>query len=585
MSKFADRYRPSGSHLLDSLQQRPAALVQPISRDLMDAMRRNPHLRTYIDREAGKLGIPPFYKTLSRDMRIWESPHLIYPVGDPIFIHIFPDKNVKTRRVYRVIEPKLSTPRMDLLQKVEGRIVAQIDERLEVETQEEKLQILMELLDRVVYVSGAPQSNMESSGAGGLFSGLPFLRGSSLRKIALTSPEYQIMKYLLHKNRIGLGVLEPLIRDPYIEDISCDGVGPIFLEHKIFQSLACDFGFDTKESLNEFALWLSERSGKQATHRNPIVDTILSDGSRLNLVYGEDVSMKGTNFTIRKFTASPLPIPKIISFGTMDPTLAAYMWMLIREGMNIFVCGETASGKTTTLTGLVSFIKPNSKIVSIEDTPEVQLPHENWIREVTRPSQRQESTVDMFELLKSALRQRPNYIIVGEIRGVEGNIAFQAMMTGHPVLSTFHSASVQKTIQRLTGNPILVPKTHITNLNAILIQNAIYDATGHMKRRVTSVSEIVSYNPATDSFSYIESFVWEPGEDRFVFRAEGNSYLLEEKIGRARGYSSREISVVYDELKSRSDFLKKMTDENVSDYREFFHRVIDADKKLTMIKA
>jgi flagellar protein FlaI len=295
--------------------------------------------------------------------------------------------------------------------------------------------------------------------------------------------------------------------------------------------------------------------------------------------------MKGTNFTIRKFSAAPLPVTKLISFGTMDPALAAYVWMLIREGMNVFICGETASGKTTTLTAVTSFIKPNSKIVSIEDTPEVQLPHENWIREVTRPSQREESTVGMFELLKSALRQRPNYIIVGEIRGVEGNIAFQAMMTGHPVLSTFHSASVQKTIQRLTGNPILVPKTHITNLSAIIIQNAIYDATGHMKRRVTSVNEIVSYNPTTDSFSYIESFHWEPGEDKFQFRAEGNSYLLEEKIGKARGYSSREISVIYDELKARADFLKKMTDENVSDYREFFHRVIDADKKLTMIKS
>ena len=359
----------------------------------------------------------------------------------------------------------------------------------------------------------------------------------------------------------------------------------MFLEHKIFQSLACDFGFDTKETLNEFALWLSERAGKQATHRNPIVDTILSDGSRLNLVYGEDVSMKGTNFTIRKFSPAPLAVSKLISFGTMDATLAAYLWMLVKEGMNLFVCGETASGKTTTLTAITAFIKPTSKIVSIEETPEVQLPHENWIREVTRSSQREESTVGMFELLKSALRQRPNYIIVGEIRGVEGNIAFQAMMTGHPVLSTFHSSSVQKTIQRLTGNPILVPKTHITNLNAIVIQNAIYDATGRMKRKVTSVNEIVGYNPNSDSFSFIEAFHWEPGEDKFFFRAEGNSYLLEEKIGRTRGYSSGELSIIYDELKARADFLRKLTDENVSDYQEFFKRIVDADKKLTMIKA
>jgi flagellar protein FlaI len=578
LSKFGEKYRPSPSHLLDALQVKDSPVAQPISQDLWDAMRRNPHLRFYVNNEANRLGVPSFYKSLSRDMRKFENPHLIYPVGDPIFIHIFPDKSVKSRRMYRVVEPKLNIRRADVLQKVESRIVAQIDERLEVETQEEKLDILMQLLDKVVSVNdlGRP----DEGGDGGRLS---FLGGKSLRKISLTPVEYQTMRYLLRKNRIGLGILEPLIRDPYIEDISCDGVGPIFIEHKIFQSLACDFGFETQDTLNEFALWLSERSGKQATHRSPIVDTILSDGSRLNLVYGEDVSMRGTNFTIRKFAATPLPATKLMSFGTMDATLAAYIWMLIREGMNVFICGETASGKTTTLTAATAFIKPNAKIVSIEDTPEVQLPQENWIREVTRSSQREESTVGMFELLKSALRQRPNYIIVGEIRGVEGNIAFQAMMTGHPVISTFHSASVQKTIQRLTGHPILVPKTHITNLNAIVIQNAIYDATGHMKRRITSVNEIVSYNPGTDSFSFIEAFHWEPSEDKFFFRAEGNSYLLE-KIGASRGYSARDLTIIYDELRARAKFLQKLADSGLSDYREFFHQIIEADKKLTMIK-
>jgi flagellar protein FlaI len=563
---------------MDSLQLKTPP--QPVSRDLFDAMRRNPHLRTYVYSDTNRLGIPPFHKTLSREMRTWDNPHLIYPVGDPIFIHIFPDKTIKARRVYRVIEPRLALSKAALLQKIESRIVAQIDERLEVETQEDKLEILMEMLDKVVSVGGSGGPETESVGLLDRFS---LFGRASIRKVPVTRLEYEVIRYLLRKNRIGLGILEPLIRDPYIEDISCDGVGPIFLEHKIFQSLACDFGFDDKESLNQFALWLSERSGKQATHRTPIVDTILSDGSRLNLVYGDDVSMKGTNFTIRKFTATPLPVTKLISFGTMDATLAAYLWMLLREGSNLFVCGETASGKTTTLTAITCFIKATAKIVSIEDTPEVQLPHENWIREVTRASQREESTVGMFELLKSALRQRPNYIIVGEIRGVEGNIAFQAMMTGHPVLSTFHSASVQKTVQRLTGHPILVPKTHVTNLNAILIQNAIYDATGQMKRRVTSVNEIVSYNPATDSFSFVESFHWEPGEDKFFFRAEANSYLLE-KIGMSRGFSARELSVIYDELKERAKFLQGLADSGLSDYREFFRRIIEADKKLTLIK-
>jgi len=179
----------------------------------MDAMRRNPHLRAYIDGEGAKHGIPSFYKTLSRDMRNWESPQLIYPVGDPIFIHIFPDAKIRTRLVYRVIEPKLPGGRAELLQKVESRIVSQIDERLEVETQEEKLQVLMELLDRVAYVSGSKQSAPTS---GGMFK-LPFLKGGGLSRIPLTSFEYHVMKYLLHKNRIGLGVLEPLIRFCFCE--------------------------------------------------------------------------------------------------------------------------------------------------------------------------------------------------------------------------------------------------------------------------------------------------------------------------------------------------------------------------------
>jgi flagellar protein FlaI len=552
-----------------------------------DVVRRNPHLRYYLENEVKKLGlgVPQFLHSLSREMRNISAPNLIYPVGDPIFIHICQDKAHGIRKMYKVIEPRLPLDRANIFEKIEGKIVARIDERMEAESQDEKLRILLELLDEVCEVrdSGSEEEYEEEREKRGLLSRMSFVARSP-KRLALKRKEYEVVKYYLHKNRIGLGILEPLIRDPYIEDISCDGVGPIFVEHKTFQSLVCDIGFEGRDELDRFALWLSERCGKQATNRNPIVDTILSDGSRLNLVYGEDVSMKGTNFTIRKFSAEPISITRMISFGTMDSVLGAYLWMLLREGMNIFVCGETASGKTTTLTAMTGFIKSASKIVSIEDTPEVQLPHENWIREMTRPSQRDESSIGMFELLKSALRQRPNYIIIGEIRGVEGNIAFQAMMTGHPVLSTFHSSSVPKTVQRLTGHPILVPKTHVTNLNAILIQNAVYDASGQMKRRVTSLNELVSYNPTTDSFSFIEAFRWIPGEDKFVFRAEGNSFLLEEKIGRKRGFSEGEISVVYDELRERANFLKRLTDEKTYDYREFFKRVIEADMKLTRVK-
>jgi len=570
-----------------ALQARVEPKADTVPSSLLDALKRNPHLRRYVATDVKKLGLPTpkFYPTLSRDMRGIFDPNIMYPVGDPIFIHVCSDRTSKVRKVYHVIEPRLPPSREKLFDKIESRIVANIDERIQAENQDEKLTILLEILDKVCEVkeSSGEHEEKEDTSKGNRFLGkLSF--GTKLRKTPLTQSEYEIVRYYLQRNRVGLGILEPLIRDPYIEDISCDGVGPIFVEHKIFQSLVCDIGFDSREVLDGFALWLSERCGKQATHRNPIVDTVLTDGSRLNLVYGEDVSMKGTNFTIRKFSAEPISVSRLISFGTMDATLAAYLWILVREGCNLFVCGETASGKTTTLTALTAFIKSTAKIVSIEDTPEVQLPHENWIREMTRPSQRDDSSIGMFELLKSALRQRPNYIIVGEIRGIEGNIAFQAMMTGHPVMSTFHSSTVQKTIQRFTGHPILVPRTHMTNLNAILIQNAVYDANGQMKRRVTSLNELVSYNPTSDAFSFIEAFRWVPGGDKFLFRAEGNSYLLEEKIARSRGYVESETPVIYEELHDRANFLKQMTESKVYDYREFFRRTVEVDKQLTRVK-
>ena len=248
-------------------------------------------------------------------------------------------------------------------------------------------------------------------------------------------------------------MLNPLLSDVYIEDISCSGVGPIFVEHKIFKSLQCCITFSENEDLDEFVIWMGEWIKRPVTVRNPIVDAVLPDGSRINIVYGTDISKRGSNFTIRKFSDTPISVMELIEFGTMDYIMASYLSFVLEEGLNLFVCGATASGKTTTLNAITTFIGPDKKIVTIEDTPELQVPHKNWIRETTRGSGREEkgSAVGMFDLLKAALRQRPDRIIVGEIRGEEGAIAFQAMQTGHGVMSTFHAASVEKLIQRLTG--------------------------------------------------------------------------------------------------------------------------------------
>ena len=376
--------------------------------------------------------------------------------------------------------------------------------------------------------------------------------------------------------KVRLGPLEPFIRDPYIEDISCDGVGPIFIEHKVFGSCETNIRFESEDELNEFVKRLSERTGKPVTFRNPIVDASLPDGSRINIVYGSDVSLRGSNFTIRKFSDKPLSIIQLISFGSLDPMIAAYLWLLLENNMSVWICGETASGKTTLLRAICTFINPHYKVITIENTPEVIVPHENWIREVTRESE-EGASIELFDLLKAALRQRPNYIIVGEIRGREASVAFQAMQTGHPVLATFHAGSIEKLIQRLTGAPIEIPKTYIDVLNCVVIQSAVrVPKTGSLERRVISVNEIVGYDPFEQRFSYIELFSWQPAEDSHEFRGEGSSHLLENKIAVMKGYSRTELRKIYQELDLRARFLAKLAELKVFDYFEVWRAINQA---------
>jgi flagellar protein FlaI len=252
--------------------------------------------------------------------------------------------------------------------------------------------------------------------------------------------------------------------------------------------------------------------------------------------------------------------------------MAAYLSLILQEGMNVWVSGETASGKTTVMNALTTFIPPESKIVSIEDTPEVQVPHHNWIRGCTRGSGKsgEASEVSMFDLLKAALRQRPNLIIIGEIRGAEGAIAFQAMQTGHATMSTFHAASVSKLIQRVTGNPINVPKTYVDNLNVIIICQQVRLANGNLARRLTSINEIVNYDSIADSFSFIETFAWNPLDDTFVFRGFQNSYLLENKIAPRRGFPEEKRRQIYKILKQRSDVLKRITEQGKTNFYDVY---------------
>ena len=518
-----------------------------------------------------EVGVPEYFSELDRKLEDKKNPNLIYPINNGLFVHIYPDPT-DSRDYYIAIEPGMLVGDAGLVDDLENHLVDHVEELDDTDgVQLERGKILLKILTKVVVVvkpSELKNAQKKAQKKAGM-------------KLPVTKVQLESLRYQLVRDKEGMGVLEPLISDPYIEDISCSGTGSLFLEHKIFKSLKTNISFSSMEELDTFVIQLSEKIGKPVTYRNPIVDATLLDGSRINLVFGGDVSKRGSNFTIRKFSADPLSLIQLVEFGGLTYEMAAYLSLAMLHGMNLFISGETASGKTTLMNAITVFLNPNSKIVSIEDTPELVVPHPNWIREVIRgragdPSG---SSVTMFDLLRAALRQRPNEIIIGEIRGEEGAIMFQAMQTGHACMATFHAATVEKLIQRLTGNPINIPKTYVDNLNLVVIQSAVRLPNGKEGRRVMSINEIVGYDSSTDSFSFIEVFRWNPSDDTFEFTGYMNSYLLEEVIALKRGIPPHRKRDIYNELTKRANILRRLKDQGVTGFNDLYKVLSKAYKE------
>ncbi|MEM2206969.1 MAG: type II/IV secretion system ATPase subunit [Sulfolobales archaeon] len=531
--------------------------------ELNNMMRKYRYLAKYVSDISRLVGTPLYYsKNLTTDLKKIVNVNLIYSVDEGIFIHVYmpPGGTSSGYRKYVVIEPP--KPPKELFILTEEKLAEVLTEKDVAEDLAERKKILLKYLEKLVDIVDTPVNYGE------LLS-----RKSKIKRIPVWKEDYSNLIYYMIRDKAGLKVLEPLLKDPYLEDVYCNGVGFVYTVHKIFGPLETNIYFSTEEELDKFIIELSERIGKPVSHARPIVDATLPDGSRINLVFGNDVSLRGSNFTIRKFSKVPISITEIINYGTMNEYMAAYLWMLLLEGMSGFVSGETASGKTTTLNAIIAFIRPTAKIVSIEDTAEIQAPHENWTRELTRDTGSVETSITLFDLLKAALRQRPNYIIVGEIRGAEGNVAFQAMQTGHPVLATFHAGSVERLVQRITSPPINVPKTQLDNLNFILIQSAAYKE-GILIRRVVSINEVIGYEPRSDSVIYVPIFTWEPVKDVFTFRGRGTSYLLEQKIALARGISRRNMGLIYEELDLRAKILRELVNKKVFNYFDVFKVIV-----------
>jgi flagellar protein FlaI len=509
----------------------------------------------------GEVGTPVYCPKPSRGM---ESQNVIYPIKGGLFVHIYPDPGGQ-RDYYISIEPTMGLALDPVIAQVEVALMHWAEKIGQIEDEEEKKQLLTNLVEQMCVT----QPN--ASGGNG-----------KLKPILVTPKELAGIKYRVLRDKVGLGVLQPLLLDPYLEDISCSGIGPIFIEHKLFKSVQSTINFMTLDEVDSFAVWLGEWIKSPVTVRNPLVDAVLPDGSRINIVYGQEISKRGSNFTIRKFSGTATSVLELIEFGSLNYLMAAYLSLMLEEGMNLFAVGATASGKTTLLNAINTFILPDAKIVTIEDTPEVHVPHKNWLQEVTRATTRDNrgGEVGMFDLLKAALRQRPDRIIIGEIRGEEGRIAFQAMQTGHGVMSTFHAASVEKLLQRLTGDPINVPKTYIDNLNVVVIQSAVRLQNGKSARRVMSINEIIGYEPDTESFSYLEAFRWDPATDTFQFPGYMNSYLLEQRIAAKRGIPPNKRKEIYLEMQKRAKIFERLHKEKgVRGFDEFFRILAEARRQ------
>ncbi len=517
------------------------------------AMERNPHLRKYVEEVKKKTGkSPEFRETLSRDLGKLEEFSIIYPLGDPLFVHVYTD--VDGNKHYHVIEPEPLDP--EKYKRILDMILRLAPYEKPPENKEEFEALLDKLIDKVV----------TTSAGGGFLSKL-----SGKGKIVLSPDELERLRYYVKKDLVEIGPLMPITRDPYLEDIHCTGVGPIHLVHKVFGMMETNIVFKTVEELKEYLANLTERIGRPASEQRPIVDAALPDGSRLNVIYSTDVSLRGPSFTIRKFQEEPISITQLIAWGTISPEAAAYLWLCVENGMSIFVSGETASGKTTMLNAILAFIPYDWKVYTAEDTPEVRPPHPTWQRLVTRETGPEESRVTMFDLLKAALRSRPNYIIVGEIRGKEASVAFQAMQTGHPVMSTFHASSIVKMIQRLTGDPINIPATFIDNLNVGVFQQAMY-YRGSFIRRTISIEEIEGYRKEVGGIVTRAVFRWDPRTDTHIFRGLYNSFILERKIADRLGLE--DPRKIYDELFFRAKILRKMVEKKILRYNDVLRVIV-----------
>ncbi len=369
--------------------------------------------------------------------------------------------------------------------------------------------------------------------------------------------------YYIKRDFLGFYKIDGIMKDPYVEDISCDGWNiPIFVYHWNYGNIPTNVKMDRNE-LDSFVIRLAQRSGKFVSTSNPMVDATLPDGSRIQLTLGSEVTARGSTFTIRKFKEILITPIDLIKWGTFSLDEMAYLWLATENGKSILIVGGTASGKTTTLNAIALFIPLNAKIVTIEDTRELMLIHPNWIPAVTKESfvDGDKGKIDMYDLLKAALRQRPEYIIVGEVRGREAQTLFQAMSTGHTTMSTFHADSVEAAIHRLEYPPLSVPRSMISALDIVCVQSQTF-VKGRRVRRNINITEITDIDPITKNLKTMDIYHWEPSTDthRFLLNDIWSSKVMED-IMKFKAWDEDDLEK---EFEKRKLILKRLVKMNIT---------------------
>jgi archaeal flagellar protein FlaI len=472
----------------------------------------------YVKRISQRLGLDPNRPIVdipALPSAEWSQVEFSTVQTDLAFIRISFERT-RNRYLYEVIEPKLTPTEQEILSLIRDTLVRTLESRTRKDDQDAESYL----------IAAMEQAILDHS-------------------ILIDEISKRRVRYYIVRDFIGYGPIDVLMRDPMIEDVSCDGPKiPIYLFHRSYESIKTNIVFPEETELDSFVIRLAQRCGKQISIADPLLDATLPDKSRLQASLSKEVTTRGSSFTIRKFRADPLTPTDLCRLGTMSPEMAAFFWFAMEEGASLIYAGGTASGKTSTLNAVSTFIPPQKKIVSIEDTREINLPHENWIAGLTRSGFGGEvvagkvtGTIDMYKLLEAALRQRPEYLIVGEVRGPEAQTLFQAMATGHATYSTLHGDSVQSAVYRLENPPISVPRIMLQTLGGIAIQIQAR-VNYRLVRRIKECVEIVGIDPETKDLLTNTVFEWDNTNDTYTYL--GKSVILE-RIMEKRNWNAEKI--------------------------------------------